>query len=325
MPPCITTPVPPPGQSPFGLRSSALNCCGCLFKDSNYYYIFCVCVCATVSCWYSVNGCRGYSNQPYKESGGPRDKGLVKRERQQRLRHAYPADSQRSPHVPFLPSAPSPPLPSKAEVTPVNLHRHSAERLLTKPPLFKSAYFHLISHQYEMGSHERARFTLQRGALFKKNTLIEASLVSLWYRVSSRSPQTYAGSFCLREDEPLGLNVCIHLAASVCFSPGRLRPTCRLKAVLLTRSRDAVALLSVWNFGGKEAFSWSESAVNRALRPAQLFCKWIRSTGILPRIPCGVKQTQIIVFSIFPALLLSLPELVWWIFVVGILFLFGGD
>lgn len=66
--------------------------------------------------------------------------------------------------------------------------------------------------------------------------------------------------------------------------------------------------LSVWKVGGKEAFSCSESTVNQALRPAQLFCKWIRSTGILPWIPWGVKQTQIMVFSIFPALPLLLAE-----------------
>lgn len=66
--------------------------------------------------------------------------------------------------------------------------------------------------------------------------------------------------------------------------------------------------LSVWKVGGKEAFSWSGSAVNRDLHPAQLFCKWIRCTGILPWIPWGVKQTQIMVFSIFLALPLLLAE-----------------
>lgn len=63
--------------------------------------------------------------------------------------------------------------------------------------------------------------------------------------------------------------------------------------------------LSAWKVGGKEAFSWSESSVNRALHPAQLFCKWIRSSGIILWIPQGQTDTDNCIFY-FSALLLSL-------------------
>lgn len=88
---------------------------------------------------------------------------------------------------------------------------------LQKPPLFKFAYFHLISHQYETGSHERARFTL----FFEQNPLIDTSPVS--HRVSSRSPQPYAGLLGLREDEPLRVNVCVHPTESVASHMTKLR------------------------------------------------------------------------------------------------------
>lgn len=67
-------------------------------------------------------------------------------------------------------------LPSKADLfgSPQQTSADIRGRLPTKPSLFKSAYFHLISHQYEMGSYERAQFTVHWVAVFKKNTLIDA-------------------------------------------------------------------------------------------------------------------------------------------------------
>lgn len=53
--------------------------------------------------------------------------------------------------------------------------------------------------------------------------------------------------------------------------------------------------LSVWKVGGKEAFSRSESTVNQALHPAQLFCEWIRSSGI----PWGRTDTHNCIFYFF--------------------------
>lgn len=52
----------------------------------------------------------------------------------------------------------------------------------------------------------------------------------------------------------------------------------------------------VWKVEGKEAFSWSESTVNRALHPAQLFCKWIRFSGIILWIPLGQTDTDNCIF-----------------------------
>lgn len=54
------------------------------------------------------------------------------------------------------------------------------------------------------------------------------------------------------------------------------------KAAFLTRSGEAAALCLCERLKEKRL-----SAVNRALSPAQLFCKWIRSTEILPWIPWG--------------------------------------
>lgn len=53
-------------------------------------------------------------------------------------------------------------LPSKAGLS-RSSRQTPTERLSTK-----LTYFHPISQQCEMGPHERARLTLQRGALFKK-------------------------------------------------------------------------------------------------------------------------------------------------------------
>lgn len=56
------------------------------------------------------------------------------------------------------------------------------------------------------------------------------------------------------------------------------------------------SFLSVWSIGGKEAFSWSETAVIQALHPPQLFCKWIRSRGIILWIPWGQTDTDNCIF-----------------------------
>ena len=61
--------------------------------------------------------------------------------------------------------------------------------------------------------------------------------------------------------------------------------------------------VSVWKVGGKEAFSWSESTVNRALHPAQLLCKWIRS--FILWIPWGQADTDNCIF-LFSLLCISL-------------------
>lgn len=56
------------------------------------------------------------------------------------------------------------------------------------------------------------------------------------------------------------------------------------------------SFVCVWKVGGKEAFSWSESTVNRTLHPAQLFCKWIRFSGIILWIPLGQTDTDNCIF-----------------------------
>lgn len=87
------------------------------------------------------------------------------------------ADSKKSLHVCLFPSALNSPLtPFKSWfvwVTSANLRRRLG-KTSCKAASFKSAYFHLISHQYEMGSYERAQFTVHWVAFFKKNTLIDA-------------------------------------------------------------------------------------------------------------------------------------------------------
>lgn len=73
--------------------------------------------------------------------------------------------------------------------------------------------------------------------------------------------------------------------------------------------------LSVWKVGGKEAFSWSESTVNQALHPAQLFCKWIRSSGIILWIPWGQTDTDNCIFHFlcFASPVAYVCALVWYL------------
>lgn len=101
-----------------------------------------------------------------QESGGPLDKSLVRG-----MRHSHPADARVHARSPARPVRFPPTL-----ICPGPLSKTPPRGFLQSR---KFTYFHLISHQYEMGSHERARFTLQRGALFREGPLIEASPVSL--------------------------------------------------------------------------------------------------------------------------------------------------
>lgn len=89
------------------------------------------------------------------------------------------------------------------------------------------------------------------------------------------------------------------------FYPGCLCPTYRFKAAVSHMELRCGSSLSAWKVGGKEAFHglsppWIElyillNSFASELDPAVLYCE-------LP----GVKQTRIIVFSIFSALLLPL-------------------
>lgn len=87
------------------------------------------------------------------------------------------ADIKTSQHVCLFPSTLNSPLtPFKnwfVWVTSANLRRHFG-KTSCKAVSFKSAYFHLISHQCEMGSYEKVHFTVRWIGVFKKNTLIDA-------------------------------------------------------------------------------------------------------------------------------------------------------
>lgn len=121
----------------------------------------------------------------------------------------------------------------------------------------------------------------------KKNTLIEASLVSLWYRVSSWSPQPYAALFRLQEDEPLRVNVCIHFMASVCFSPGRLCPTGWLKAAFLTQSREAAALCLCERLEEKRLFHALSPLWIKLYVPLNSFANELDPLEFFPGFPGG--------------------------------------
>lgn len=219
------------------------------------------------------------------------------------------ADSKRSLPVCLFPSVLNSPLtPFKSWfvwVTSANLHRHSG-KTSCKAVSFKSAYFYLISHQYEMGSYERAQFTVQWVAVFKKkNTLIDGlrdltlpnvgqvaspdnrmlacPLSQCFYERTIRLKQTYIfihGECLFLTRVPLS-----HMQIQSCDSHMEWR---------------CGSSLSVWKVGGKEAFSRSESTVNQALHPAQLFCEWIRSSGI----PWGRTDTHNCIFYFFFSALL---------------------
>lgn len=126
----------------------------------------------------------------------------------------------------------------------------------------------------------------------EKNTLIEASLASLWYRVSSRSPQPYAAWFRLREDEPWMVNVCIHLMASVCFSPGRLCPTCQLEAAFLTGSREAAALCLCERLKQKRLFHGLSPLWIEIYVPLNSFANELEPLEFFPGFPGGVTHTH---------------------------------
>lgn len=143
------------------------------------------------------------------------------------------ADSERCLHVCLFPSALNSPLtPFKSWfvwVTSANLHRHS-EKTSCKAVSFKSAYFHLISHQYEMGSYEKTQFMVHWVGVFKKNTLIRrcTPLNSLWCQASSRSLQPYVGrpslSMFAWKDTQFKANVYIYSCWVFVFSLGAFVP-----------------------------------------------------------------------------------------------------
>lgn len=251
-PACHSPLLPPP---PLGLHSYR-NCWCCVFKlilwVQHCLVDMCVVVVVTV-----------VTPVVLREIGGPLDKSLVRR-----MRHSHPADGRVNTRSPACPVRFPPKL-----ICPGPLSKPPPRGFLQSR---KFTYFHLISRQYEMGSHERAWFTLQQGALCKRDPLIEASPVSLWYQVSSWSPHLYAGLFVLSERTSHRGGMYVHFMASVCFWPW---PT---QSCVPYTARRGSGSLSVWKVEGKEAFSWSESAANRALSPARLFCKWIRSTGFYP-------------------------------------------
>lgn len=220
------------------------------------------------------------------------------------------ADSERSLHVYLFPSALNSPLtPFKSWfvwVTSANLHRHSG-KTSCKAVSFKSAYFHLISHQYEMGSYEKTQFMVHWVGVFKKNTLIRRCtpwIPSNVKQVAGPYNRMLAGplSQCLYERILTIKQTYIFIHAECLFLAGVPLSHMRIQSCDSHMEWRCSSFLSLWKVGGKEAFSWSESTVNQALHPSQLFCKWIRSSGIILWIPQGQTDTDCCVTSIFSSL-----------------------
>lgn len=178
-------------------------------------------------------------------------------------------------------------------------------RLPTKPSLFKSDYFHLISHQYEMGSYERAQFMVHWAAVFKEECI---------NRGSPRCPLTLG-------EEPV--------LATVCWAV-RVRKDNQFKANVYIHSWWVFVLkwgASVPHADSKLQFShgvemWQLFVGMKAWRKRGFFMVWVRCESSFtsrstllqmnqiqwhygvnsPR----VKQTRLIVFSIFSTLRLPL-------------------
>lgn len=112
-------------------------------------------------------------------------------------------------------------------------------------------------------------------------------------------------SRCLHERTISIKQTYIFIHGECLFYPGCLCPTSRFKAAVSHMEWRCGGSLSAWKVGGKEAFHglsppWIElyillNSFASELDPVVLYCE-------LP----GVKQTRIIVFSIFSALLLPL-------------------
>lgn len=140
------------------------------------------CVCVVVSwqaCVLQLAGqgqaqsCKRWGPQ----SSEPRDKSPALSKRQHWLWHAYPLTEREACMCVCFPVCWIHPwLHSTADLfgSPQQTSTDIRGRLPTKPSLFQSSYFHLISHQYEMRSYERAQFTVRWVGVFKKNTLIDA-------------------------------------------------------------------------------------------------------------------------------------------------------
>lgn len=200
------------------------------------------------------------------------------------------ADSERSQHVCLFPSAPNSPLtPFKKLICLGHLSKppQTFGEDFRRSRLFLSLIIFTSFHTSMRWAPMKGLNSWSTGQRFlKKNALIEAlrGVPSRWVR--SQSSRPCAGQ-SVRERTISFKQTYIFIHGECLFWSGVPLSHMQIQSFDSHMVWRCGSSLSAWKVGGKEAFSWSESPVNRALHPALLFCKWIRSSGIMLWTPRG--------------------------------------